>query len=523
MPNIPNNKSALWKKHCELDRPLPVCQTTVTSNPDLAVTSGKLPRTRLSGVPEFKIELDCPLQDILVRSSASQEDNIKEWIKHNLPSCNQPKERVSSTVSLSSTSSCDMYTNTDISDDEQEHDGGIMQNLHPKSTIMIIELIIRKIELNLRYAAQRQRTGDNNSSARSGAEFTPQQGSRKSSQCSGHKRKSRREGTPPLEDDDEDGPHKRRRGSATTTTDDSETGARFACPFYKHDPDRYRSRRTCPGPGWPTVHRMKEHLYRSHSQPIFCPICYTTSKSDKEQLNHVRLQQCQRSLPQQIEGIDRDTVWTLRKRTTALRLEEDKWRDVYQVLFPDVSAADIPSPFYDCDSPSEASRRFRRELLRRVHEELLIEVGQVPGPIEQQLLQRVAQIIRRCEHELLSQGQPSPTLGFCSDRRASNSSIASVGSVAAGSLQVTPVLARVHAMAHSHVNLPQYPIPPTQETMQHIPDPTVDFSQVVWDDQTYSAFSLGIEWDGIFPPAPETQQPGNSNEFFTAFSAMKWT
>jgi hypothetical protein len=33
---------------------------------------------------------------------------------------------------------------------------------------------------------------------------------------------------------------------------------RFACPFYKHDPDEsivlYRS---CRGPGWPTVHRVK--------------------------------------------------------------------------------------------------------------------------------------------------------------------------------------------------------------------------------------------------------------------------
>ncbi|KAM5364960.1 hypothetical protein ACJA88_012802 [Fusarium oxysporum] len=32
---------------------------------------------------------------------------------------------------------------------------------------------------------------------------------------------------------------------------------RFACPFYKHDPERYETSRTCCGPGWATVHRVK--------------------------------------------------------------------------------------------------------------------------------------------------------------------------------------------------------------------------------------------------------------------------
>lgn len=32
---------------------------------------------------------------------------------------------------------------------------------------------------------------------------------------------------------------------------------RFACPFYKHDSQLYGSRRSCLGPGWPTVRKMK--------------------------------------------------------------------------------------------------------------------------------------------------------------------------------------------------------------------------------------------------------------------------
>lgn len=237
-----------------------------------------------------------------------------------------------------------MYTTTDVSDVEptaETHDTGASL---PRTTSKLILFILRKIEGALCYAAYRQCTSSSASVGRNEPRLVSNQSSRKLSHSSGQKRKAALKGSPGADGNDEgDAPQKRRRGSATTN-EESETGAKFACPFYKHEPDRYRSRRTCPGPGWPTVHRMKEHLYRSHAQPIFCPICYTTFKSDKEQSVHIRIQQCQRSAPQYVEGIDRETISTLRKRTTTLRLEEEKWRDVYQLLFPDVSSADIPSP-----------------------------------------------------------------------------------------------------------------------------------------------------------------------------------
>ncbi len=35
------------------------------------------------------------------------------------------------------------------------------------------------------------------------------------------------------------------------------TARRFACPFCKHDPKKYKNVKTCCGPGWPDVHRVK--------------------------------------------------------------------------------------------------------------------------------------------------------------------------------------------------------------------------------------------------------------------------
>jgi hypothetical protein len=136
--------------------------------------------------------------------------------------------------------------------------------------------------------------------------------------------------------------------TATTSdyerTKDFDSSPRFACPFYKHDSYRYRNRRVCPGPGWPTVHRMKEHLYRSHARSIFCNRCNLTFDSDDDLSRHQLADSCLLSTPQSTDGISRETLKILRKRSPAFRPEKYKWKDTYRLLFPNVSPADIPSP-----------------------------------------------------------------------------------------------------------------------------------------------------------------------------------
>lgn len=38
---------------------------------------------------------------------------------------------------------------------------------------------------------------------------------------------------------------------------DAGGGRKFACPFCKHDPAKYKNVKTCCGPGWEDVHRVK--------------------------------------------------------------------------------------------------------------------------------------------------------------------------------------------------------------------------------------------------------------------------
>lgn len=57
--------------------------------------------------------------------------------------------------------------------------------------------------------------------------------------------------------DESDGEEEARR-PRTKRSKSGENGTRMlACPFFKHNPHRYKEKRSCVGPGWKDVHRLK--------------------------------------------------------------------------------------------------------------------------------------------------------------------------------------------------------------------------------------------------------------------------
>jgi hypothetical protein len=58
------------------------------------------------------------------------------------------------------------------------------------------------------------------------------------------------------DDEDDDGGEDRAAGKKRSKRD-VDKGFKFACPFLKHDPAKYENQRTCCGPGWDDVHRVK--------------------------------------------------------------------------------------------------------------------------------------------------------------------------------------------------------------------------------------------------------------------------
>ncbi|KAI1130130.1 hypothetical protein F5Y10DRAFT_290149 [Nemania abortiva] len=126
---------------------------------------------------------------------------------------------------------------------------------------------------------------------------------------------------------------------------------RFACPYFKYNPTKYQHWPICPGPGWLNVHRLKEHLYRKHRQARFrCVRCWEHFESEQSYFDHQRaLVPCELEEREPIDGFDAEQERQLksRKKKGHIVSEIDKWRAVFQILFPHVSADQIPSPFYE--------------------------------------------------------------------------------------------------------------------------------------------------------------------------------
>ena len=182
----------------------------------------------------------------------------------------------------------------------------------------------------------------------------------------GHGLKRRREEPPGGNDDDPDEEH--RRGKRPKRQGDAKEIAlstrKLACPYYKREPSKYQNWRSCPGPGWDTVHRLKydleaikstagtnvtsrEHLYRRHTIPIRCNRCRSVFKSDGLLNDHQRASDpCPKRDEPLTEGLDRNQEKLLRsrKKSQVDRSEPEKWADVYIILFPKDPPESIPTP-----------------------------------------------------------------------------------------------------------------------------------------------------------------------------------
>ncbi|KAF5520504.1 hypothetical protein CGCA056_v008340 [Colletotrichum aenigma] len=198
-------------------------------------------------------------------------------------------------------------------------------------------------------------------------------------------------------------------------TSSSTEVSRLACPYFKKTPQRYCTSkwRSCPGPGWETVHRVKEHLYRCHMLPIICPRCQITFETDEERNEHLQMDDiCPKKSKPDLYGIDskQEKLLHSRKKGGKNMSEADKWRDVYLILFPNIGPEDIPSPYLDFGGNADAGeadsafaryeRYLRRELPRKVRQEFETRIEQALEPMEETLKSQVVDIVRDAQLSL---------------------------------------------------------------------------------------------------------------------------
>lgn len=148
-----------------------------------------------------------------------------------------------------------------------------------------------------------------------------------------------------------------------STGDDPDATHNLACPFLKHNPGKYKDWKCCnTWNGWPTVHRVKEHLYRKHLLPKnICLRCGEHYQSEDKLAVHLRTNPpCEIRTIQRYDGIDAAMEKRLKSRVRDGDLSEEvKWIKLYKLLFPEDNPT--PSPFHE-RSMAEHNAKFITEL-----------------------------------------------------------------------------------------------------------------------------------------------------------------
>lgn len=90
---------------------------------------------------------------------------------------------------------------------------------------------------------------------------------------------------------------------------------------------------------------FREHLYRHHEQKPNCLRCGRVFENQADSAEHAQLEEpCKLVKNVSIEGFNKDQLKKLksRKRARGNRSEEENWRNIYRILFPDCTV--IPDP-----------------------------------------------------------------------------------------------------------------------------------------------------------------------------------
>ncbi|KAF5671016.1 hypothetical protein FHETE_4272 [Fusarium heterosporum] len=197
---------------------------------------------------------------------------------------------------------------------------------------------------------------------------------------------------------------RRKKDNKRTKTTKDDTRLRFACPYHQHDPKRFGRERTCLGPGWMDISRLKEHLERRHSLSSYqCNRCLRRFDEENELKEHQREEiPCPVKEPGSVQrdlsdGYDEEQSKKLKARLRISPVE--KWRVWYSILFNvRADSPEIPSPYYD---PSLSSAKIPSIKLENP-EEWREYLNKARPAIEQQVILAVDEAFGNRESQLKS-------------------------------------------------------------------------------------------------------------------------
>lgn len=107
---------------------------------------------------------------------------------------------------------------------------------------------------------------------------------------------------------------------------------RFACPFWKHAPGRYRD---CFVHKLNRIQDVKQHLSRRHTPEHYCGRCSTIFRNKESYLDHISSPEGLFCTPStNLDGISTDQRQKLCRKSNPKLSPEEKWFAIWDVLFP---------------------------------------------------------------------------------------------------------------------------------------------------------------------------------------------
>lgn len=224
------------------------------------------------------------------------------------------------------------------------------------------------------------------------------------------------------------------RGGSKRAKKEVETEKKFACPYYKHDPRAHVKHRSCAGPGWTSLHRLKEHLYRAHRLPKhICPRCNAPFEDSKDLSGHLRAEiLCAKlDLVPALQGIDDEIESKLkvRKKQCPGMTDEQRWGEIYMILFPKANPNAIPTPYYDSNDALRFSKSVEewKKIKKRMQKDLpnIVQkkVEKSFEKVEVEVLDGLADIVRNCVYEIFKDSDRSPSSTPAATPRAHTPSV----------------------------------------------------------------------------------------------------
>ena len=106
----------------------------------------------------------------------------------------------------------------------------------------------------------------------------------------------------------------------------------FACPYYVRSPSTHQS---C----LKQVHlrhisEVKQHIWRDHRRPPFCPICHSTFETHAACDAHIIKRGCNSKTTSEIEGMSYHQLELLTKRLSPQLSAKQQWRAIWDIVFP---------------------------------------------------------------------------------------------------------------------------------------------------------------------------------------------